>query len=148
MRNLANRLFYLLIVVIIVVQFFGIDKVNPPVEPDKDILSVLRPSAEIELILLNACYDCHSHQTQYPWYSNVAPISWLLKSHIDDGRKHLNFSTWANYSKDKANHKLEECVEMVETDEMPMKGYVLMHPKANLTNEQKANLIAWFKSKM
>ena len=96
-------------------------------------------------MLRSACYDCHSHETSYPWYSNLAPVSWWLKNHVNEGREHLNFSVWADYNAKKADHKLEECFEEVAKEGMPLKSYPLTHPEARLSEEQRAKLVTWFK---
>ncbi|MCP3932803.1 MAG: heme-binding domain-containing protein, partial [Bacteroidetes bacterium] len=127
-------------------QFFRIDKTNPPADPAKDFITLTNPPAEIGHLLKVACYDCHSNLTQYPWYSNVAPVSWWVKSHITHGRKHLNFSTWSDYKQKKQAHKLEECYEELEKGNMPLKSYPLTHPEARLNDEQNKVLINWFKS--
>ena len=71
-------------------------------------------------LLESACYDCHSYKTKYQWYSNIAPVSWWLGHNVEEGREHLNFSTWGNYPTEKAEHKLEECAEEVDEGEMPL----------------------------
>ena len=136
-----------LAIVLVVIQFFRIDKTNPPVEASQDFLNIAAPSAEIATLIKDACYDCHSHETNYPWYSNVAPISWMVAHHIEEGREHLNFSKWGTFSAKKRAHKIEECYEEVEEGEMPMYGYVLLHSEAKMTDEQKSALIAWFKER-
>lgn len=137
-----------LAVVIVVIQCIRIDQTNPPVEIEKDVITVTQPPAEIASMLKNACYDCHSFETKYPWYSNVAPISWWVGDHRNDGRKHLNFSIWGEYSEKKYKHKLEECIEMVQEGEMPMDSYVWFHPEAKLTDQQTEQLLNWFMKEM
>jgi hypothetical protein len=135
-----------ILVLLIAIQFFRIDKTNPPAGSSADFMALTHPPASIAGLLKESCYDCHSNTTSYPWYTNVAPVSWWIKSHIREGRRHLNFSNWSNYSEAKADHKLEECVEMVEEGEMPMISYTLLHPKGKLSKEQQAQLAAWFNS--
>ncbi len=135
-----------LLILFVIIQFFRIDKTNPPVEVGQDIMSISNPNSDVSSILKKACYDCHSNETKYPWYSNVAPISWLLKSHIDEARSELNFSTWGKYSLKKQQHKLSEAYEEVEEDEMPLYGYVKMHSEANLSETEKTQLLNWFKA--
>ena len=135
-----------LIVVLVLMQFKRINKTNPEYNEAEDFITMTQPPAEIATLIKTACYDCHSHQAKYPWYSNVAPVSWMLEHHIEEGREHLNFSTWGKYKSEKADHKLEECAEEVEEGEMPMKSYVVMHSEAKMTDKQKAALIAWFSS--
>ena len=134
----------IIVVILIGIQFITIDKTNPPVDMEKDFITLTNPPSELGNIIKSACYDCHSHHTKYPWYSNVAPASWLMKEHINNGRNHLNFSIWTDYKEKKKDHKLEECIEMVKSGEMPMEGYVMFHEEAEINHEQKMQLIAWF----
>jgi len=134
-------------VILVVIQFFRIDQSNPTVDPSQDMIALLKPSEEIKGVIKSACYDCHSHETVYPWYANVAPVSWWVKHHVDEGKEHLNFSEWATYAPKKAAHKLEECYEEVEEGEMPLNSYTWMHGHANLDVQQRKKLVAWFKSK-
>ena len=92
-----------------------------------------------------ACYDCHSNQPTFPWYTNIAPLSWWIKHHIDEGSHHLNFSEWGTFELKRKNHKLDECVEMLEKNEMPMSSYTWMHQEAKITDAQRLLLIEWFK---
>lgn len=135
-----------LLVIFVAIQFIRIDKTNPEYDEAADFITMTQPPSEIATLIKNACYDCHSHQAKYPWYSNVAPISWMVEHHIEEGREHLNFSTWGTYEAKKVNHKLEECMEEIKKGNMPMKPYVLMHSEAKMTDEQKTALVAWFKS--
>jgi len=141
-----KKVIIIIVVIFAAIQFFTIDKENPSADMKKDFLTVMNPSSEIETIIKSSCYDCHSYHTKYPWYSNVAPVSWLLKQHVNEGRDHLNFSIWDGYNKSKKENKLDECIEMIQSDEMPMKGYVILHDEADLTDVQKQDLIDWFQS--
>jgi hypothetical protein len=128
-----------LAVVAVGIQFIPVDRSNPPVAQ----AALVPPSEEVGAILRTACYDCHSNETAWPWYSSVAPASWLLADHVSEGRRELNFSTWAEQQPRRMDHKLEELVEKVRDGEMPLKSYTLMHPQARLTDEQRQVLIAW-----
>ena len=134
------------VVILVLMQFKRIDKTNPEFNEAEDFITIAQPPAEIATLIKDACYDCHSHQAKYPWYSNVAPISWMLENHINEGREHLNFSIWGTYEAKKADHKLEEAAEEVEESNMPMKPYVVMHSEAKMTDAQKSALIEWFES--
>ena len=135
-----------LFILLVIFQFFRIDKTNKISPPEKDILYITKPGAEISNILRKSCYDCHSNEVTYPWYTNIAPVSWWIKHHINEGTHHLNFSEWGNYTSRKTDHKLEECVEMVEEDEMPMSSYTSIHNHAALNKKQKDLLVKWFSS--
>ena len=104
------------------------------------------PSDEVKTILKSACYDCHSDNTKYPWYNNIAPVSFWLAEHIEHGKEELNFSDWENYSIKKKDHKLEELVEEVEEGKMPLDEYTWTHKDARLTVEQKDVLFEWAKN--
>ena len=134
-----------IVLIFAVMQFFVAEKV-PYKEPnDQDFLAIEQPSEEVTLLVKTICYDCHSNQITYPWYSEIAPISWWLNDHIEEGREHLNFSEWGIYSSEKKEHKAEECWEEVEEEEMPLTSYTVVHRDADLSEEQRALLIAYFK---
>lgn len=140
-----KKILVVILVVFIILQFFPIDKTNPAPTPGMDFLTIKKTSPETAEMIRTSCYDCHSNETAYPWYSNFAPASWFLKNHINEGRKHLNFSTFATYEPKRQLHKLEECIEMVEKKEMPLESYFVGHQDAKLTDEQRKLLIDYFK---
>jgi hypothetical protein len=133
-------------ILLLVIQFFRIDKTNPPADMKDDFVLTMNTPSATKMKIMNSCYDCHSNTTTYPWYTNVAPLSWWIKGHINGGREHLNFSEWTNYSDSKKAHNLEECVEVLEKKWMPMATYTWLHPKARMTDAERADLIAYFKS--
>lgn len=135
-----------LLVIFIVMQAFRIEKSNPTTDPANDFIAVTQPGAEIATILKDACYDCHSNNVTYPWYTNIAPFSWWIKDHVNDGRDELNFSEWKTYSSRRMDKKMKEGVEMVDENEMPMYSYTIMHKNATLTKEQKTLLLTFFSS--
>lgn len=141
-----KKILIALLVVLVVLQFFQIDKTNPVVDESKDFLKTQNTPEEIASIIKTSCYDCHSNESKYPWYSNVQPAGWFLKDHIDEGRRELNFSTFTDYEVKRQDHKLEECIEYIEKDEMPLGSYTLVHREAALTEAQKNILIDYFKS--
>ena len=108
MKKILLRLLLVLGLVFIIIQFFGPAKTNPPVDETKTIAAGGPLPTEIAIVLERACYDCHSNQTRWPWYSNVAPVSWFVIGHVNDARKHLNFSEWATYNPKRMKRKLEE----------------------------------------
>jgi hypothetical protein len=140
-----KKIILTLLSILIVIQFIRIDKATKPFDANTDLIALIKPDAEIVSILKVSCYDCHSNQPTYPWYTNIAPVSWWIKHHINEGSHHLNFSEWGNYSQKRKDHKLDECIEMVEEDEMPMSSYTLMHKDAKLSSAQKTLLLNWFK---
>lgn len=132
--------------ILVILQFFQIEKTNPTADPAQDYLAVAKPPGEVAPLIKQACYDCHSYNTTYPWYTYTQPTGWWIKHHIDEGREHLNFAVWTTYEPKRAAHKLEECFEVIESMEMPMKSYTWMHPEAKLTTAQRQLLVDWFKS--
>lgn len=141
-KNIAIFLVFLLLAI----QSIRIDKTTQLVNPDTDFVALTQANVEVANILKIACYDCHSNQPTFPWYTNIAPVSWWIKHHINEGSRHLNFSIWGTYTEKRKNHKLDECVEMVEEGEMPMTSYTLMHKEAKLTDAQRVQLVEFFKS--
>lgn len=134
-----------LVVVFGIMQFFRIDKTNPPVDLSQDFIQVTEPPEEIARILKTSCYDCHSNESTYPWYSNIAPVSWWVKDHIDEARDELNFSEWGTFTDKRKIKKIKEVVEEVDEGEMPMESYLIIHSDAQLSDEQTEKLIDWFK---
>ena len=126
-----------LAIVLIAIQFIPVDQSNPPVSADPAI------PFNVKTILQRACYDCHSHETRWPWYSRVAPISWLLAHDVQEGREHLNFSTWTELPAQEIAENIEEIWEEVEEGEMPLWFYLPLHPEARLSSEDLALLNAW-----
>ena len=145
MKKYLKYAAYLIVAFLIIGQFFRIDKSAPESVAADDFITVSNPPEEITTILKTACYDCHSHQSTYPWYSNVAPVSWWIKDHINEAREELNFSTWNTFTQKRKDHKLEEISEEVEEGEMPLKSYLWTHDEARLTDDQRTKLSEWFK---
>lgn len=121
-----------IIVLLILIQFVPVDRSNPPVTRE-----VQWDSPETRALAQRACFDCHSNETVWPWYSYVAPVSLYLAHHVDDGRRHLNFSTW-----DQPNEDSEHIIKVVQDGSMPLWDYVLAHSEADLDQAEKEALIA------
>ncbi len=120
------------------IQFVPVSRTNPPVTGD------LPAPPEIKALLRAACYDCHSHETAWPWYARVAPVSWLVGHDVKEGRKHLNFSTWDQYTEPRRGAMRLMAAEEAEEREMPPYYYAWAHPGARLSDEQVKLLAAWF----
>lgn len=132
-------------IIILVIQIFRPDK-NISVSPSVNTIEEHYPlPKQIGTLLKSSCYDCHSNNTVYPWYSNVQPFAWWLSSHVTDGKQELNFDEFNSYDVKKKKHKLDEVVEMIEKDEMPLSSYTLIHKKAVLSPQEKDQIIAWAK---
>ena len=134
-----------LLVVLVAIQFFQIDKTNPVADEKLDFLVMNNTSPEIATQIKASCYDCHSNQSVYPAYTYVQPVGWFVKNHIEEGKEHLNFSEFGNYSAKKQAHKLEESYEMIEKGEMPLSSYTIIHKEAVLDEAQQTALINYFK---
>lgn len=134
-----------ILLILIALQFYHPPRNLSQGNHTADFIKETNPSPEVRLVLQNACYDCHSDNTRYPWYNTVAPISYFLSKHVNDGKDELNFSAWDTYSVKRKSHKLEEVVEVLEKGEMPLRSYTWMHSEAQLTADQTKAVIEWAK---
>jgi len=132
-----------LVVVIIIAQFFQPSKNNGSAASATDITNAVQVPDSVMSLLKTACYDCHSNSTNYPWYSKITPVNWWLKNHIDEGKKHLNFTIFKEYDLKKQDHKLEEVMETVKGHSMPLESYLWIHKEAKLTDAQRAMITTW-----
>ena len=138
------------IVIVIVILFAVIQiirpaRTNPPVDDTRTIFARLQVPTEVTGILQRSCQDCHSHKTVWPWYSQVAPVSWLLTSDVNDGRRHLNLSDWASYDSTRAAKKLDGMCDEVEQSDMPLWFYIPLHSNSKLSDNDKKVLCDWTK---
>ena len=127
----------LMVVILIAIQFIPVNKTNPPVTAE------LNAPVEIMSVFKKSCYDCHSNETEWPWYSFVAPISWIVSGDVKDGRLHLNFSKWENFSRKDIVKMKEEIWEEIERGKMPLGKYIFMHPEAELDHKEKDLIKEW-----
>ena len=128
-----------LIAIIIIIQLIPVDRENPSTNTEL----ALKAPPDIMTILEKSCYDCHSNNTNWPFYSYIAPVSWLIASDVQNARKHLNFSEWNNLPAEKKTKSKEEIIEEVSEDKMPLPIYLIMHSAAKLSDEQKMKLKEW-----
>ncbi|PIE50407.1 MAG: cytochrome C [Flavobacteriales bacterium] len=131
---------------LLAIQLVPVDRTNPPVDATLNFTDVEEVPKRAEEILRNACYDCHSNETVYPNYAYVAPISWSIKEHVNQGRKYANFSKWNKYSQYAKQNIIKSSIREIQSGEMPMKGYEPYHPKAKLSKEDKAYIIDYLKT--
>lgn len=130
---------------------FGILVLMQFIRPDKNISGLLelehaeelKVSEEVKNLIKTSCNDCHSNNTNYPWYAEIAPISWYLAYHVNDGKEHLNFSEWTDYNKNQKEHILKDLKEQLEDRNMPLKSYLFVHKNAKLTDRQYKLLLDW-----
>jgi hypothetical protein len=124
-----------IVVALIAGQFVQPDRSNPPINPNSTFEAVARPSSDLAAIVQRACYDCHSNNTVWPWYSRIAPVSWLVADDVKEGRAHLNFSEWGLLGADVAQRRLLSACDEVKAGGMPLWQYRLLHPAAKLSEQ-------------
>jgi len=136
-------IFAALVVLFALLQLTNPPRTNPPVAPGRDLMATNAPPPQIAALLHSACYDCHSCETRWPWYSHVAPVSWLVANDVTHGRERLNFSDWPRALPERAAKRLERISEEVDYKDMPPAKYTMLHPEARLTVDQREQLIHW-----
>jgi hypothetical protein len=135
---------YAIVAVFVLIQFIRPEKNLSAATPgSQDLIVMHQPPTEVRDLLQRACYDCHSDRTHYPWYAEIQPVGWWLADHVQEGKEHLNFSTFGGYSLKRQEHKLDEVIEMVREKEMPLASYKLTHGDARLTDAEIRTLTAW-----
>lgn len=132
-----------LILIFIGMQFFPVTYNKDDAVLESDFIKTYKPPVQIQSILKTSCYDCHSNNTRYPWYSNIQPGGWFMEGHINDGKKELNFSTFGNYSKRRQKSKLKAIINQIKDGEMPLWSYTLIHRNATLSKDDKQILTDW-----
>ena len=137
MKRWLIGLVVLLVIALVGIQFVPIERHNPPVALD------IPTSPEVKAVLKQSCYDCHSHETVWPWYSRIAPVSWLVAKDVLAGRDELNFSTWDQYSVKEQVKKTHESWEEVAEGEMPPWFYIAAHRKASVSTGNRTVLREW-----
>ncbi|MGH9868673.1 MAG: heme-binding domain-containing protein [Candidatus Polarisedimenticolia bacterium] len=134
--------------VILVLGFLGIqmmrpERNNPPSPPERHLAARLPMSLEAAAVFDRSCRDCHSNETRWPWYSEIAPTSWFVAGHVNHARSHLNISEWDRYEPRKAAHHLEEMCEKARNGTMPLPSYLWIHHGARLSEADIEALCAW-----
>ncbi|MCI0706454.1 MAG: heme-binding domain-containing protein [Ignavibacteriae bacterium] len=142
MRKILKRTLIVLGVIFIGIQLYPVDRTNPPIDPEMTFQAKVNVPPHIDKLVRNSCYDCHSHETTWPWYSYVAPVSWLVASDVEEGRTILNFSNW-DYSMFRSVGRLDQMAEEVYQDRMPLPNYLIVHPSAKLLAADKDSLLDW-----
>lgn len=147
MKTKVKKIIWPIIMVVgISIQFIHFDINMPNVSAQDDLLVVNDTPERVKHLLKVACYDCHSNETRFPWYNNIVPVQWWLANHINEAKRHLNFSAWGTYSQKRVNHKIKECIELIDAEEMPLTSYTITHADARLTIEDRMLLTEWFRS--
>jgi hypothetical protein len=146
MTRLRKTLRWLVLIgfcLFVVAQFVGPAKTNPVSDPSLALETKLQVDPKVESILNRSCADCHSNRTRWPWYTNVAPVSWFVIGHVNDGRRDLNLSDWGNYDKRKQTTRLNQMCELVKTGVMPLSSYTPLHPGSKLSGDDVKALCEW-----
>ncbi|MGX9985311.1 heme-binding domain-containing protein [Soonwooa purpurea] len=127
------------------IQLVPIDRNNEPVRKEENFVDLHKTNPQVVTLLRAACYDCHSNEVNYPDYAFVAPISWLVKDHVREGRDRLNFSKWGTYNLFQKQGMLERSISTTQNYTMPMPVYIQKHPEANLSKAQRELLVGYFR---
>ena len=133
-----KRALFIFLIIFIVMQFIRPDRTNIAVEKSMEI----QTPVEVTQIFQSACYDCHSNETRWPWYSEISPFAWVISNHVTQGRKALNFSIWENYSEEEKKEHLKDIYRTVYAS-MPLQSYLWIHDDAILTKEQRTLIRDW-----
>jgi len=141
--NLMKKIGLAVLLLLIGIQFIQPGRNSSGQVPATDISNTIFIPGDVKSLLQTACNDCHSNNTNYPWYANVQPMGWLLANHIKDGKAALNFSEFGGYSQRRQMSKMKSIASQVKDDEMPLAAYTMLHKNARLTKEQKALIIDW-----
>ena len=132
--------------VLLIAQFIRPNRSVPTVDAALSFDEIHASNKVATDLIKDACYDCHSYEREYPMYAEIAPVSWWIQGHVNGGTQHLNYSEWGNYDSGKAEHKIEEMIEEIQSGHMPPKSFKWLHPEAKWTDEQKTTVISFLKS--
>lgn len=147
MKRRIKNVIKVCVLTIVLIQFFQPARnINTGQDLKLDFTQIYKVPKNIESTLQNSCYDCHSNNTRYPWYSRIQPGAWLMANHIKEGKSELNFSVFGNYSQRKSKSKLKEMANQIKENEMPLTSYTLLHQNAILSKNQREELINWIES--
>ena len=138
-----KKIIWIALVVFIAIQFIQPARNTSNKILPTDITMLYRVPDSVQSLLKTACYDCHSNNTMYPWYSRIQPGAWFMANHVKSGKEDLNFSEFGSYSLRKQQHKLKSIVEEINEGDMPITSYKLMHSNARLDEHEKAVLVDW-----
>jgi hypothetical protein len=142
----ARRLLLIVVIILLGIQLYRPARTNPTVDPSHTLKAVAQVPPEVDQILVRSCNDCHSNNTVWPWYSKVAPSSWLVTSDVSDGRRHLNFSEWSAIPTERKQRRLSQICSEVDEGEMPLKQYTWIHKDSPLDRQQRDAVCTWTKA--
>lgn len=141
--SLIKKIIFAIILIFVIIQFFDTDKNISVAASENAIGKHYKVPDNVQNLLKTSCYDCHSNNTAYPWYSNIQPVKWWLADHVNSGKRHLNFDEFNTYTKERKLKKLDEIVETVKEGEMPLTSYTLIHSNAKLSSTDKSEIEKW-----
>lgn len=144
MAWIKKNIWWLLLGVFVIMQLIPYNVKNDTTNPKNDFFAMNKASQEVQTLVKAACYDCHSHQVKNPWYGRIAPIKFIVNRHVRGGRMNVDFSNWHQYDAATAKHKLKECADEINSHEMPLSSYLLLHPEAELSEAQRKLLADFF----
>lgn len=144
MKRKLKKVGFILFLVLIAIQFYQ-PALNQNLGQDytNDFLITTNAPKNISKLIQASCYDCHSNNTNYPWYSYIQPARFFMESHIATGKENLNFNEWGNYSARKQNNKLDRIAKQIKSNEMPLSSYTMIHKNATLSATQKKEVLDW-----
>ena len=144
MKKIIKKILFIGLIIFLLMQLYQPAR-NESFEQDitGNFTKVYNVPKNVEAIVRTSCYDCHSNNTNYPWYANIQPVRFFMEHHIKEAKEDLNFSEWGNYSKRKQENKLDRIVKQIKSDEMPLASYTLIHKNARLTTVQKKEVMDW-----
>lgn len=141
--KIAKIIAWVALIAIVFIQFFPVDYNQSETIPQTDFMLVNNVPATVKKSLQVSCYDCHSNNTQYPWYNKLQPVAWFLDGHIKEGKEELNFSEWDNLSDRRKTSKLRSIIKQIESDEMPLSSYTLIHKEAKFSEAETQRIIKY-----
>lgn len=142
-KRIAKVTFVVVGVVFVLLQFIQPNRSNPEVDQSLTMQNELKIPSEINSLFVRGCNDCHSNQTKWPFYSYIAPVSWLVSYDVMEGRKHFNMSEWGKYKLSKKASKLSGIYQAISDRTMPLPKYIPLHPEANFSDSERDQLAAW-----
>lgn len=148
MKKVLKTIGWVLLLALIVIQFFRPEKNIHPGDQPNAIEKKFTVSPDVKNILDKACYDCHSNNTRYPWYNNIQPVAWWLADHVNDGKRELNFDDFIMRRPRFQYNRMKQTIDLVKKEEMPLDSYTWIHKDAILTDEEKTKIYDWAKSVM
>jgi len=141
--KVLKALFFAIVLLFLVAQIKRPARTNPTIDESQTIFARRQMPPEVAAIVDRSCADCHSNKTVWPWYTNVAPVSWWITDHVNSGRKIMNLSEWGKLDRDRQDKKLRQICDQVEDGAMPLPSYLPMHTKAKLSEQDKKTLCDW-----